>query len=440
MQTRNFSDRSTEFIKGKVKKLKEFFNISEKIRAASDAALEKVKKKFAETEEITEYNQQKVLSAFIENRVSETDFAGSTGYGYGDTGRDKLDKIYADVFGAEDAIVRHSFTCGTHTLAVALFGVLRPGDTMLCVTGTPYDTIHSVIGLSGSGMGSLKDFGVNYAQVDLDKNGRPDLEAIEKALETNLKMVYIQRSRGYSLRPSLSVDEIGEICALVHSKSDAVVMVDNCYGEFVEKKEPTDVGADLMAGSLIKNAGGSIAKTGGYIAGRSDLVELCAYRATTPGLGKEVGCSLGENRNMFMGVFHAPHVVGEALKAAVYAAALFENLGFDVTPSSEESRHDIIQALCLENSDRLVEFCRGIQSGAPVDSYVSPEPWDMPGYDSKVIMAAGAFILGSSIELSADAPLREPFAVWMQGGINFHSAKTAIMLAAERLYQGGLLK
>ncbi len=440
MQTRNFSDRSTEFIKGKVKQLKEFFNISEKIRAASDAALEKAKKKFAETEEITEYNQQKVLSAFIENRVSETDFAGSTGYGYGDTGRDKLDKIYADVFGAEDAIVRHSFTCGTHTLAVALFGVLRPGDTMLCVTGTPYDTIHSVIGLSGSGMGSLKDFGVNYAQVDLDKNGRPDLEAIEKALETNPKMVYIQRSRGYSLRPSLSVDEIGEICALVHSKSDAVVMVDNCYGEFVEKKEPTDVGADLMAGSLIKNAGGSIAKTGGYIAGRSDLVELCAYRATTPGLGKEVGCSLGENRNMFMGVFHAPHVVGEALKAAVYAAALFENLGFDVTPSSEESRHDIIQALRLENSDRLVEFCRGIQSGAPVDSYVSPEPWDMPGYDSKVIMAAGAFILGSSIELSADAPLREPFAVWMQGGINFHSAKTAIMLAAERLYQGGLLK
>ena len=420
--------------------MKEFFNISEKIKIASDAALEKAKKKFAEIEDITEYNQQKVLSAFIENRVSETDFAGSTGYGYGDTGRDKLDRIYADVFGAEDAIVRHSFTCGTHTLAVALFGVLRPGDTMLCVTGTPYDTIHSVIGLSGSGMGSLKDFGVDYAQVDLDKNGRPDLAAIEKALEMNPKMVYIQRSRGYSLRPSLSVDEIGEICALVHSKSDAVVMVDNCYGEFVEKKEPTEVGADLMAGSLIKNAGGSIAKTGGYIAGRSDLVELCAYRATTPGLGKEVGCTLGENRNMFMGVFHAPHVVGEALKAAVYAAALFENFGFDVTPSSKESRHDIIQALCLENSDRLVEFCRGIQSGAPVDSYVSPEPWDMPGYDSKVIMAAGAFILGSSIELSADAPLREPFAVWMQGGINFHSAKTAILLAAERLYRGGLLK
>lgn len=419
--------------------MKNFFEFSEKIKAASDAALIKAKAKFNEIDDIAEYNQQKVLSAFINNRVSETDFSGSTGYGYGDTGREKLDRIYAEIFGAEDAIVRHSFTCGTHTLAVALFGVLRPGDTMLCVTGTPYDTIHSVIGISGEGMGSLKEFGIEYAQVDLDKNGRPDMAAIEKALESNPKMVYIQRSRGYSLRPSLSVKEIGEIAELVHSKCDAVVMVDNCYGELVEKIEPTEVGADLMAGSLIKNAGGSIARTGGYIAGRADLVELCAYRATTPGLGKEVGCTLGENRNMFMGIFHAPHIVGEALKAAVFAAALFENFGFKVTPSSDESRHDIIQALCLENADRLVEFCRGIQSGAPVDSYVTPEPWDMPGYDSKVIMAAGAFILGSSIELSADAPLREPFAVWMQGGINFHSAKTAIMLAAEGLAKKGLI-
>lgn len=419
--------------------MKNFFNFSEKIKAASYAALEKAKTKFDEIDEITEYNQQKVLSAFINNRVSETDFAGSTGYGYGDAGREKLDRIYADIFGAEDAIVRHTFTCGTHTLAVALFGVLRPGDTMLCVTGTPYDTIHSVIGISGEGMGSLKEFGVKYEQVDLDENGRPDMDAIEKALEMNPKMVYIQRSRGYSLRPTLSVEEIGQIAQLVHSKCDAVVMVDNCYGELVEKIEPTQVGADIMAGSLIKNAGGSIARTGGYIAGRTDLVELCAYRATTPGLGKEVGCTLGENRNMFMGIFHAPHVVGESLKAAVFAAALFENFGFKVTPSSDESRHDIIQALCLENPERLVEFCRGIQSGAPVDSYVTPEPWDMPGYDSKVIMAAGAFILGSSIELSADAPLREPFAVWMQGGINFHSAKTAIMLAAEGLSQKGLI-
>ena len=419
--------------------MKDFFNFSEKIKTASDAALKKAKTKFDEIDEITEYNQQKVLSAFINNRVSETDFAGSTGYGYGDTGREKLDRIYADIFGAEDAIVRHTFTCGTHTLAVALFGVLRPGDTMLCVTGTPYDTIHSVIGISGEGMGSLKEFGVKYEQVDLDPNGRPDMEAIGKALETKPKMVYIQRSRGYSLRPTLSVDEIGKIAQLVHSKCDAVVMVDNCYGELVEKIEPTQVGADLMAGSLIKNAGGSIARTGGYIAGRADLVDLCAYRATTPGLGKEVGCTLGENRNMFMGIFHAPHVVGESLKAAVFAAALFENFGFKVTPTSDESRHDIIQALCLENPDRLIEFCRGIQIGAPVDSYVTPEPWDMPGYDSKVIMAAGAFILGSSIELSADAPLREPFAVWMQGGINFHSAKTAIMLAAEGLAQKGLI-
>lgn len=419
--------------------MKTFFDYSDKIKAASDAALIKAKAKFDEIDSIAEYNQQKVLSAFINNRVSETDFAGSTGYGYGDTGREKLDRIYADIFGAEDAIVRHSFTCGTHTLAVALYGILRPGDTMLCVTGTPYDTIHSVIGISGEGMGSLKDFGVNYAQVDLDQNGRPDMKAIEKALEMKPKMVYIQRSRGYSLRPSLSVDEIGKIASLVHSKCDAVVMVDNCYGELVEKIEPTEVGADLMAGSLIKNAGGSIARTGGYIAGKAALVELCAYRATTPGLGKEVGCTLGENRNMFMGIFHAPHVVGESLKAAVFAAALFEEFGFKVTPSSDESRHDIIQALCLENADRLVEFCRGIQSGAPVDSYVTPEPWDMPGYDSKVIMAAGAFILGSSIELSADAPLREPFAVWMQGGINFHSAKVAIMLAAEGLAKKGLI-
>lgn len=418
---------------------KRFFDIGEKTEAASAEALKKAKTKFDEINDITEYNQQKVLSAFIKNRVSETDFAGSTGYGYGDTGRDKLDRIYADIFGAEDAIVRHSFTCGTHTLAVALFGVLRPGDTMLCVTGTPYDTIHSVIGLSGEGMGSLKDFGINYAQVDLDKNGKPDMEAIEKALKINPAMVYIQRSRGYSLRPSLSVAEIGEIASLVHKNCNAVVMVDNCYGELVEKIEPTDVGADLMAGSLIKNAGGSIARTGGYIAGKSKLVELCAYRATTPGLGKEVGCTLGENRNMFMGIFHAPHVVGEALKAAVFAAALFENLGFKVTPSSSESRHDIIQALCLESSERLIEFCKGIQSGAPVDSYVTPEPWDMPGYDSKVIMAAGAFILGSSIELSADAPLREPFAVWMQGGINFHSAKVAITLAADCLEKKGLI-
>ncbi len=418
---------------------KEFFSFDERIKEASKKALAKASGMFAQIDEIAEYNQQKVLSAFINNNVCEADFSGTTGYGYGDRGREKLDRIYADAFGAEDAIVRHSFTCGTHTLAVALFGILRPGDTMLCVTGTPYDTIHSVIGLSGEGMGSLKEFGVNYAQVDLGKDGRPDLEAIREAVKINPKMVYIQRSRGYSLRPSLSVEEIGEIVAIVKENSDAVVMVDNCYGEFVETREPTEVGADIIAGSLIKNAGGALARTGGYIAGRKDLVELCAYRATTPGLGKEVGCSLDENRNMFMGVFNAPTVVQSALKAAVFAAAMFEDFGFEVTPASNESRHDIIQALCLEKPERLVAFCQGIQSGAPVDAYVVPEPWDMPGYDSKVIMAAGAFIMGSSIELSADAPLREPFAVWLQGGINFSSAKTAIMLAAQKLLREGLI-
>ena len=418
---------------------KEFFTFDERIKEASAKALAKASKMFAEIEEITEYNQQKVLSAFINNNVCEADFSGTTGYGYGDRGREKLDRIYADAFGAEDAIVRHSFTCGTHTLAVALFGILRPDDTMLCVTGTPYDTIHSVIGLSGEGMGSLKEFGVSYAQVDLKADGRPDLEAIAEAVKSNPKMVYIQRSRGYSLRPSLSVDEIGEIVAIVKANSDAVVMVDNCYGEFVETREPTEVGADIIAGSLIKNAGGALARTGGYIAGKKELVELCAYRATTPGLGKEVGCSLDENRNMFMGVFNAPNVVGSALKAAVFAAAMFEDFGFAVTPSSNESRHDIIQALCLETPERLVAFCQGIQSGAPVDAFVVPEPWDMPGYDSKVIMAAGAFIMGSSIELSADAPLREPYAVWLQGGINFSSAKTAIMLAAQKLHKEGLI-
>ena len=418
----------------------EFFKFSERINKASEKAVQSTKEMFAKLDEIGEYNQQKVLASFIRNGVCEADLGETTGYGYGDRGREKLDKIYAEVFGAEDAIVRHSFTCGTHTLTVALFGVLRPGDTMLCVTGTPYDTIHGVIGITGEGMGSLKDFGVKYEQVDLDKNGEPDLEAIKEAVKKNPKMVYIQRSRGYSLRPSLSVETIGKICDIVHKNSNAIVMVDNCYGEFTEKTEPTDAGADLIAGSLIKNAGGAIARTGGYIAGRKDLVELCAYRATTPGLGKEVGCTLGENRNMFMGFFNAPNVVTNALKTAVFSAAMFEDFGFKVTPASNEERHDIIQALCLETPERLIAYCKGIQSGAPVDSFLDPEPWDMPGYDSKVIMAAGAFIMGASIELSADAPLREPFAVWMQGGITFPTAKTAVMLAAQKLENEGLLK
>ena len=421
-----------------------YFEISPKIKELSAAALKKAEKTFGEINSVTEYNQQKVLAAFIKNRVDEADFNTATGYGYGDRGREKLDLLTADIFGAESAIIRAgALACGTHTLSVCLYGILRPGDTMLCVTGTPYDTIHPVIGLNGKNMGdgSLADFGISYSQVDLTETDELDFNAIEKASAAkDVRMVYIQRSRGYSLRHSISVDEIEKVCEIVHRVNKrAVVMVDNCYGEFTEKKEPTEVGADLIAGSLIKNAGGGIAPSGGYIAGRADLVKLCGYRLTNPGLGVEVGATLGQNRNIFMGLFNAPHVVGEALKTAVFAASLFEELGFAVTPHSNEIRHDIIQAICLNNRDNLIAFCQGMQKGAPVDSYVTPEPWDMPGYDSQVIMSAGAFTSGSSIELSADAPLREPFAVWMQGSLNFHSGKIGVMLAAEEMHKRGLI-
>ena len=417
-----------------------FFEIDEKIEEYSKNAMQKIKGVFEDIDDITQYNQLKVQKAFIDNSISESHFVSSTGYGYGDRGRETLDRVWAQVFGAEDALVRHNFTCGTHTLATALFGVLRPNDKMLCVTGTPYDTIHNVIGISGEGMGSLKDFGVSYDEIPL-KDGKPDLSAIANAVDESVTMVYIQRSRGYELRPSLTVEEIGEIVNVVKQKNQkTIVMVDNCYGEFTQKIEPTQVGADLIAGSLIKNAGGGIARTGGYIAGRSDLVEKCAYRLTTPGLGKEVGCTLDMNRELFMGLFFAPHIVGEALKSAVYISALFSDLGYDVTPKYNEKRGDIVQCLGLENEESLVAFCQGIQSGSPIDSFVLPEPWDMPGYDSKVVMAAGAFTLGSSIELSADAPIREPFYAWIQGGLNFHSAKICAMLAAQSMLKKGLLK
>ncbi len=417
-----------------------FFKISDRIENTADKAMLLCKEQFDYIEDVTEYNQLKVQKAFIDNGISESHFISSTGYGYGDRGRETLDKVWAEVFGAEDALVRHNFTCGTHTLATALFGVLRPGDKMLCVTGTPYDTIHGVIGISGEGMGSLKDFGVEYNEVPL-KDEKVDFDAIEKAVDDTTTMVYIQRSRGYELRASLSVDEIGRVCSIVKKKNpNVIVMVDNCYGEFVEKKEPVQVGADLIAGSLIKNAGGGIATTGGYIAGRHDLVEKCAYRLTTPGLGKEVGATLGMNRELYMGLFFAPHTVGEALKSAVFISALFESFGYKVTPKYYEIRHDIVQCLGLENAESLVAFCQGIQSGSPIDSFVLPEPWDMPGYDSKVVMAAGAFTLGSSIELSADAPIREPYYAWIQGGLNFHSAKICAKLAAQQMEDKGLLK
>lgn len=413
------------------------FEFDNRINELSKKALESAKAEFETIDEITEFNQKKMLGAFIKNNVSEVMFSGTTGYGYSDRGREVLDRVFAEAVGAQDAIVRHNFTCGTHTLSVALFGVLRPGDTMLCVTGIPYDTIQPVIGISEKKIsGSLADFGIKYKQVDLKEDGTLDYEAIESAVDSSISMVYVQRSRGYNLRPTLSVAEIGRIVEITKRKSDAVVMVDNCYGEWVEKTEPTQVGADLIAGSLIKNPGGGIARTGGYIAGRHDLVEKCADRLISPGIGREVGATLGMNRELFLGIYSAPHVVGEALKSAVFAASLYNLLGFETTPEVHEKRHDIIQAVKLKNEKNLIAFCRGIQKCSPVDAFATPEPWDMPGYDSRVIMAAGAFTLGSSIELSADAPLREPFAVWMQGGLNFHSAKLAIMSSAYEVLKG----
>ncbi len=411
-----------------------FFNVSDELQALSEKAMLKCEDKFKEIDKITEYNQQKVLKAFINNGVSDSHFGVSTGYGYGDRGREVLDELTAEIFGAEDAIIRHSFASGTHTLCVMLFGVLRPGDKVLCATGTPYDTIHSVIGLTGEGMGSLKDFGVSFDIVDLLEDGTVDYESVKKELsKTDYKAVYVQRSRGYSLRPTLTSAEIKKIVDTVKADSKAIVMLDNCYGEFTEYEDPSSLGVDLFAGSLIKNPGGGIAKCGGYIAGKKDLVELCSYRMTTPGVGREVGATLGNNRDIFMGLFNAPHVTGEALKVAVFTAALFEEMGYEVSPTANEKRADIIQSIKLGTREKLVAFCQGLQSGSVVDSYVVPEPWAMPGYDSDVIMAAGAFTNGSSIELSADAPLREPFAVWLQGGLNFHSAKIGVLLGAQRV-------
>lgn len=411
-----------------------FFKFSDELNTLSEKALAKCREQFFEIDKITEFNQQKVLKAFINNGVSESHFTGSTGYGYGDRGREVLDELTAEIFDAEDAIIRHSFASGTHTLGVMLFGVLRPGDNVLCVSGTPYDTIHSVIGLTGEGMGSLKDFGVNFDIVELLPDGTIDYDSIIKALsQKNYKAAYVQRSRGYSLRPTLLHSDIERIVKTVKSNSNAFVMLDNCYGEFTEYFSPSQAGVDLFAGSLIKNPGGGIAKCGGYIAGRKDLVELCTYRMTTPGVGREVGATLGNSRDIFMGLFNAPHVTGEALKVAVFTAALFEEMGYEVSPTVNEKRADIIQSIKLGNPEKLIAFCQGLQSGSVVDSYVVPEPWAMPGYDSEVIMAAGAFTNGSSIELSADAPLREPYAVWLQGGLNFHSGKIGVLLGAQRV-------
>ncbi len=392
---------------------------------------------FADIDEIAYANTERVLAAFRENRVDESCFAGTSGYGYDDKGREVLDKIYAEVFGAQAAFVRHSIVNGTQAISIALYGVLRPGDVMLAVTGKPYDTLEQVIGISGTpGNGSLADYGVEYRQVDLLPDGNIDRNGIAKALEEcgeRVKVAFIQRSKGYMTRPTLTVAEIGEIVSFVKARSKALVVVDNCYGEFTETREPCSVGADLIMGSLIKNPGGGIAESGGYIAGSAKAVELASYRLTSVGVGLECGATLGQNKSLFKGFFMAPHTTAQALKTAHFAAYIFEKLGFDVFPCWNERRADIIQTIRLGAPEKLVKFCQGIQSGSPVDSYVSPEPWAMPGYNDEVIMAAGAFTQGSSIELSCDGPLRAPYTAFMQGGLTYESGKYGILCAAKRI-------
>ena len=408
--------------------------INDRVRALGEQAQRELAPQFARIDRVAEENTARVLSAFQKHRVAEGYFAGTTGYGYDDLGRDKLDEIYAELFGTESALVRIQFVNGTHAIAAALFGALRAGDVLASAVGAPYDTLLGVIGAVDKGHGSLKDYGVEYRQVELLDN-KPDLEGIARtASDPRVRAVLIQRSRGYSTRASLSVEEIGEMCRRIKAVNpNTAVIVDNCYGEFVEPLEPTHVGADLAAGSLIKNPGGGLAPTGGYIAGRRDLVEGAAMRLTVPGIGGECGCALGQNRLLYQGLFLAPHTVAQALKTAVFAAKVMELLGYRAEPASGEVRHDIIQMLRMGEPEALKKFCKGIQFGAPVDSYVTPEPWDMPGYDCQVIMAAGAFIQGASIELSADAPMREPYTVYLQGGLTFESGKLGVLLAVQEL-------
>lgn len=401
----------------------------------AERTMAKIRRRFDEIDAVAEYNTRKVMEAFQDNRVSEACFAGTTGYGYDDLGRDTLDKIYAQVFGTEAALVRIGFVNGTHALAAAMFALSKPGETVLAVTGLPYDTLRCAIGIHGDGYGSLKFYGIDYAQVDLAADSSPDYEAIARAAaDSKVTGVMIQRSRGYAERRALTVEEIGRICDTVHSVNPAAnIMVDNCYGEFTDIIEPTQVGADLIAGSLIKNPGGGIAPTGGYIAGKAELVERAAMRLTTPGIGGECGSTLGNNRLLFQGLFLAPHTVAQALKTAVFCAAMMDELGISSSPSIDEKRSDIIQTVRLGSPEAMERFCLGIQAGAPVDSYVTPEPWPMPGYDCPVIMAAGAFIQGSSIELSADGPMREPYNIYMQGGLTFESGKLGIMMAVSAM-------
>ena len=415
------------------------YNFDARLMKLAEEAQQAAGAQFAEIDRIAEHCGAKVLRAFQEEHVSAACFAGANGYGYDDVGRDKLDKVWSRVFGTEDALVRHQFVSGTHALSTALFGVLRTGDKLVSITGTPYDTLEEVIGIRGKGNGSLADYGVKYGQCELTAEGKPDFAAIPSAI-ADAKVVYLQRSRGYSLRPALSIADIRETVKVIRAaRPDAIIMMDNCYGEFVDYEEPTDAGVDLIIGSLIKNAGGGIAQTGGYIAGKADLVEQCAYRLTCVGMGKEVGCSLNMCREMYLGLFFAPEVVANARKIGVFAAELFRKLGYECLPVRGAAAGDIITVIQLGSAAALEAFCKGIQAGSPVDSFVTPEAWDMPGYDSKVIMAAGTFTGGASIELSADAPLREPFAVYMQGGLTYASGKIGVMKAAQAMLDAGLL-
>ena len=411
--------------------------------AVSDFCLEveaSLKDRFEKLDEVAEYNQMKVLAAMQKHRVSAECFNGTTGYGYNDLGRDTLEEVYATCFKGEAALVRPQITCGTHALALALMSNVRPGDEILSPVGKPYDTLEEVIGIRPS-KGSLAEYGVTYAQVDLLADGGFDFDGIRNAINDRTKLVTIQRSKGYASRPTLSVERIGQLISFIKEvKPDVICMVDNCYGEFVEKREPLEVGADMLVGSLIKNPGGGLAPIGGYIVGKKECVENAAYRLTSPGLGKEVGASLGMMQSFFQGFFLAPTVVNAALKSAIFAANVFERLGFAVIPNGSASRHDIIQAVTFEKPEGLIAFCQGIQAAAPVDSYVTPEPWDMPGYDSQVIMAAGAFVQGSSIELSADGPLRPPYTAFFQGGLTWYHGKLGIMMALQKLYDANLVK
>ncbi|MCI7511924.1 MAG: methionine gamma-lyase family protein [Firmicutes bacterium] len=414
-----------------------FNDMKPQVFALAQEAENEIRAQFERIDRIAQLNTLKVMQAFQDNKVSDSCFAGTTGYGYDDVGREVLDKVYAQIFCTDAALVRIGFVNGTHALSAALFAMLKPGDTLLSATGLPYDTLRNAIGIEGDCHGSLKFYGINYAQVDLKADGSPDIGAIKKAAaDKSVTAVLIQRSRGYGNRPAFSAEQIGEIARAVKEVDPSInVMVDNCYGEFTGEHEPTEYGVDLMAGSLIKNPGGGLAPTGGYVVGKAELVEKAAMRLTTPGIGGECGATLGNNRLLFQGLFMAPHIVAQALKTATFCSAMMSKIGFETSPAPDEVRSDIIQMVTLKSADNMKKFCKGIQSGAPVDSYVTPEPWQMPGYNCPVIMAAGAFVQGSSIELSADGPMKEPYIAYMQGGITYESGKLGIMMAVNEMLE-----